>query len=204
MMHRARILALVGVAAVSRAALAADAPAGAHGGDHAEAAPNPTDFQAATFIAALILFGLVVFILNRYAWPGILKALQAREEKIKGDIEAAERSRKQAERALNEYEKALAEARSEAARLLEEAKAEQQKLAAELKAKTDQELTQMRDAAKRDIEAARRAAVADVYGRMAQTATAIAARILARELSPEDQRALVEESLGQLESARAN
>lgn len=204
MIDRARTLALLGVAGLARVTLAADTPAAAHGGEHAEAPPNPTDFQVATFIAALVLFGLVLFILNKYAWPGILKALQTREEKIKGDIEHAERSRKQAERALSEYEKALAEARSDAARMLDEARVEQQKIAAEIKARTDADLAQMRDAAKRDIESARRAAVADVYTHMAETATAIAGRILARELSAEDQRALVEESLGQLEAARAN
>ena len=190
--------------ALARVALAANDAAGAHPAEHAEAVTNPTNFQAATFIAALVVFGIVLFVLNKYAWPPIVKALQDREAKIKGDIEHAQRSREQAERALQDYERALAEARGEASKMLEEAKGEQLRIAAEIRAKTEAELAGLRDAARRDIETARKAAVAEVYAHMAETATSVAARILARELSADDQRALVEESLGQLEAVRAN
>lgn len=173
--------------------------AAAHGG---EAAANPMAFDIVPYISALVVFGLAFFILSRTAWPKIMKGLEERESKIKGDIEQAERTRKQAERALQEYEQALAEARNEAAKMLESAKSEQQKIAAELRARTESEVNAMREAAKRDIEAAKKAAITEVYGHMAETATGIASKILQRELSADDQRQLVEESLGQLAAVR--
>lgn len=173
-------------------------------GHAAEEAPNPANFQAVPFITALVLFGTVVFILNKYAWPQILKALQDREDKIRGDIEHAQSARSQAERALQGYQKALSEARNEAAKMLEEVKVEQQRLAAQLRAKTDVEISAMRDSATRDIEAAKRAAIADIYSHMADTATSIASKILQRELNPADQAQLVEASLGQLDAVRSN
>ncbi len=178
-------------------ALAADPEPG-------EAAANPMSFEIVPYIASLVVFGAAFFILSRVAWPKILGGLQEREKKIRDEIDAAERSRKQAERALQEYEKALSEARAEASKMLEAAKSEQQKLAAELRAKTESEVNAMRDAAKRDIDAARRAAVAEVYANMAETATSVAARILGRELNSADQQSLVEQSLGELHSVRAN
>lgn len=188
------------------AALAFAVPVLAFGADEAgadgAASPNPMAFEIVPYISGLVVFGLAFFILSRTAWPKIVKGLEEREQKIKGDIAQAERTRKQAERALQEYEKALAEARNEASKMLEEAKGEQQKVAAELRARTEAELNAMRDAAKRDIEAAKKAAITEVYGHMADTATSIAARILQRELNPEDQRQLVEESLGQLAAVR--
>lgn len=197
--HRAGHIALVAGLWLAPLALGAEKAWEAE-----ESAPNPANFQAAPFIAALVLFGLLVAVLGKYAWPPILKALQDREDKIRGDIEHAQGARKQAERALQEYEKALAEARNEASKMLDQAKVEQQRLAAQLRATTDQEIRAMRDSAKRDIQTAKRAAVVEIYANMADTATSIAARILQRELSADDQRQLVEESLGQLEAVRSN
>lgn len=199
MRHRAHSIALAALVVASASTLARAAEEAGHAQE-----PNPVDFQAVTFVAGLVLFVALVLVLNKYVWPHILSALQAREDKIRGDIETAERTRKQAERALQEYEKALAEARNEAAKMLEAAKADQQKIATELRIKTDAEISSMRDAATRDIETAKRAAIAEVYSSMAQTATSIASKILQRELNPDDQRQLVEESLGQLAAVRAN
>lgn len=181
------------------AALAAEE--GAAGGD---SAPNPAQFQIAPFITTIVLFLVVLWILNKYAWPHILGALKSREEKIRSEIEQAERSRKQAQQALQEYEQALSQARSEAAKILEDAKAEQQKIAQEMRAKTDQEIQAMRESAKRDIESAKRAAISEIYNQMATTATSVASKILQRELRAEDHRDLVEQSLSELETARSN
>lgn len=188
------------------ARLAALAPAGVAlaAEEHAAEGPsNPMSFDLAPFIATLIVFGLVLFILSVKVWPAITKALDAREAKIRGDIEEAERARKQATASLQQYEKALAGARAEAARMLDEAKIEQQKLAADLRAKTERELNGLRAAAARDIDAAKRAAVTEIYGTIATTATEIAGKILQREIKPSDQQRLVEDSLGELESAGA-
>ncbi len=168
-----------------------------HGGGHGD--PNPVAFDLIPLFATLIMFGIVFFILNAKVWPVITKALSDREEKIKKEIGDAEAARKQAAAALNQYEKALAEARTEAASMLESTKAEQQKMAGELKRKAEAEITAMRDAATRDIETAKRAAISEVYAQMSTTATSIASKIIQRELNPDDQARLVEDSLAELQ-----
>lgn len=191
---------------VSVATLAALAlPAVALGADdgHAGGPGAVMSFSWVQFVSAIVVFLLAFFILSRTAWPKILGALDARAEKIQGDIAEAEKSRKQAEKSLAEYEQALAEARVEAGKILDQARQDQQRLAAELKAKTEAELNSMRDSAKRDIEAAKKQAVGEIYDHMATVATSIAGRILEREISADDQRRLVEESLSQLQPAGA-
>ncbi len=178
-----------------------DAAHAAHGDDHGAASANPMAFEIVPFVATLVVFGIVFFILSSKVWPKINQALAAREEKIRGDIEQAERSRKQANAALQQYEQALAEARTEAARMLDQARIEQQKVAAQLKSRTEAEIAEMKNSAMRDIESARRAAVADIYNQIAISSTAIAGKILQREIKESDQRRLVEESLEQLEAA---
>ena len=57
--------------------------------------------------------------------------------------------------------------------------------------------------AKADIEAAKKSAVADIHANATELASAIAGRILQREINASDQARLVEESIRELESANA-
>lgn len=149
-------------------------------------------------LVAIGVFVAALAILSIKVWPTILQGLKDRENKIREEIESAEAARQQAKDALEQYQISLQQARAEAARMLEETKVQQQQLAAELKARADAELTALRERALKDIESAKRAAVADLYAQSATLATMVAGKILRREIRPEDQHALVEESLGQL------
>jgi F-type H+-transporting ATPase subunit b len=196
-------LAFLAPAAFAADTHAADAGHEAAAGAHAE--PNPVAFDLVPLVATLVMFGVVFFVLNAKVWPVITKALNEREAKITKEIGDAESARKQAAAALNQYERALAEARTEAAHMLESTKAEQQKMAAEIKRKAETEITAMKDAATRDIESAKRAAISEVYAQMSTTATSIASKIIQRELNPADQARFVEESLAELSGvARSN
>jgi len=204
-LSRLSILAMTAGPAAVTFAQGHDAPAG-HAGDtasHAADAAHGTehglmDFDVLQFIVTILVFGIAFFVLSKTAWPKILGGLEARENKIKGDLAEAEKAREQSEAALTQYQKALAEARTEAARIVEDVKANQLKVAADLKAKTEKELADMRDAAKRDITSAKSAAITELHAHVAELSTDIAGKILRRELSADDQRALVDESLGQM------
>ncbi len=183
-------------------ALAADDPAAAGYGDAEHQGPIPTQYQGlAPAITAIIAFGIVLGVIYVVIWPKMSKGLDERANKIKDEIAAAERARKQAADALDEYEKNLAEARAEAKQMLEQTKAEQAELAASLKAKADKELTELRDRARQDIEAAKRAAVNELYAESVTLASNIAGKILQREVSAGDQQRLVEESLAEMKAS---
>lgn len=201
---------------VEKAAGAADHAHDDHGhahgdghdhGDHGHAAKAgvlPTFAQGiAPMVVSLVVFGLVFAVLSTTAWPKIVKGLKDREDKIRNEIEAAEMAQKQAKNALQEYERNLAQAKAEAQRMLDETKAQQQALAADLKAKADIELNAMREKAKRDIETAKRAAIDEIYGHAAGAATQMASKILRREIGNQDQQRLIQESLGELQTAVA-
>ncbi len=155
-------------------------------------------------IAAFLVFGVVYAVLKAKAWPLINQGLAARADKIRSEIEAAEMAQKQAKAALEQYEKNLAEARAEAQKMLDTAKSQQQALAAELKAKAEAELAMMRDRVRRDIESAKKAALSEIYNETANLATAVARKILQREIGPRDQQRLVDESLGEMKGIGRN
>lgn len=154
-------------------------------------------------ITAWIVFGIVLVVLAKLVFPLIAKGLQAREDKIRQEITAAEQARKQAKDSLAMYERNLAEARAESQRMLEKTRAQQQAFADELRAKADLELAQLKERARRDIEIAKRAAMQEIYDAAISQATVIAARILEREVTSADQQRLVEESLRGLQTIKS-
>lgn len=157
----------------------------------------------ATGVTGIVVFLLVLAVLGAKVWPTITRALDQRAEKIKEEIEAAELAQQQAKEALQQYEKSLAQARAEAQKMLDDAKAQQQAIAADLKAKADVELNAMRERAKRDIDAAKRAALAEIYSETSSLATSIASKILQKEIRPQDQQRLVDESLAEFQTVHA-
>mgnify|MGYP000911113438 FL=1 len=187
------------------AATGHDAHAAGGHGEHevVEALPNVKQ-GIATGVTALVVFALVCAFMLAVVWPKINKGLDDRASKIRNEIEAAELAQRQARSALEQYQKNLDEARAEAQRMLDQAKAQQQAIAAELKTKADAELAMMREKARRDIESAKRAALNEIYSEASTLATSIAGKILQRELGPQDQQRLVEQSLNEMRSmARA-
>lgn len=155
-----------------------------------------------TGITALVVFLFVLALLATKVWPAISRGLDDRANKIRSEIEAAENARKQAADALAQYEASLAQARAEAAKMIESTKAQQTQLAAELKAKAEIELNAMRERAVKEIQQAKQSAAAELYSEATNLATMVAGKILKREINPQDQQRLVEESLGQLQSLR--
>lgn len=175
------------------------------GGAESHMGPVSLPFAGvAPAITALLVFGIVLYILSASVWPKIQGGLKDREDKIREEIASAEAARAAAKAALEEYEKSLSGARAEAQRMLEETKAQQSALAAELRAKSEAELTAMRQRAMSDIESARKAALAEIYQESVALAATMASKVLERQITIEDRERLINESLADLDKARAN
>jgi F-type H+-transporting ATPase subunit b len=192
-MNAMRIFSLLIVTLLSAAPVLAASEA--HGSEGGASVFAGTVMQS---VAALIVFAILFAVLAKFAWGPILKGLQDRENKIREDLEKAEAGAKQAAATLAEYEKRLADAQEEARKLIEKGRADAERLAAQLKEQAGNEVNAQRQRAATDIEAARKQAVADLYNQAATLSTQIAGKILKREIRPEDQQALVQQSLQEL------
>lgn len=153
-------------------------------------------------IVSLAVFGIVFAILAVAVWPKITKGLAEREAKIRSEIESAEMARQEAKMALEQYERALADARTQAQKELDKAKALQSQQLTELRAKADAEMAGLKDKAMHEIEAAKKIAIQEIYSQGAALSTAVAGRILQRELNPSDYQRLVDEAVGGLQGSR--
>src|SRR5689334_2007940 len=75
----------------------------------------------ATFLAELVAFALILFVLWRFVVPPIQKTMTARQEAIRAQIDESREARERLEAAEAEYKQALADARTEAAKMREDA-----------------------------------------------------------------------------------
>jgi len=167
----------------------------------AEEAASPFAGDVGTAVWTLVIFGLVVIVLGKFAWGPILAALQKREDFIRDSLESARRDREEAEVRLKEYVEKVNAARAEATAIVDEGRrdAEVTKRRIEEDARAEAEKIVARG--KREIEIATATAVKEIYTTAARLSTDVAARILGRELTGQDHERLIAESIEQLDRA---
>ncbi len=152
---------------------------------------------ATSLVVFLVAFGF----LYMKVWPKIVQGLEDRENKIRREIESAEQAREQAKAALAEYERSLASAREEANAMIVKAKADAKAAGEQLRAHNEAHLVEMKLRATRDIDSAKAAAIGELHTQATMLAADIAAKILSRELTAQDQQRLINESLDELGAA---
>ncbi|GIW92952.1 MAG: hypothetical protein KatS3mg110_0993 [Pirellulaceae bacterium] len=168
---------------------------------HANASPKLTDVAELRFdhmIGSWLVFLLLFGVGGKLAWKPIVRGLEKREQAIAARIQKAEQDALEAAEKLKQYEAKLAQAADEARQLLAKAQQDAERRSAEILAAAEQAAARERDRAMAEIDAARLAALEQLTQRSAELAVVMATRILQRQLSPEDQRRLLGEALGQL------
>ena len=84
----------------------------AHGGGHGGSS-NPLKFDPDLAIFSAVVFGILVFLLGKFAWPTIATALTEREKRIEANIADAEAMHEEAKNMLAQHEAKLATAADE-------------------------------------------------------------------------------------------
>jgi F-type H+-transporting ATPase subunit b len=159
-----------------------------------------------TYYAALwtiIIFVILLAVLYPTAWKNVLAGLKKREDRIRKAIADAEAARTKAEEALKQYNQQLATAEAQVRDTLSKAVTDAEKIAAGIRLHAQQESEENKERAIKDIDASRKQALAEIYEQTANLSTAIAEKILRRNLNADDQRDLVNESLKQLQTLNA-
>ena len=142
----------------------------------------------------LVTFLIVLFLLSKFAWKPIMRALDERETFIENALSAAEKAKLEIQGLKAENEKLLAEARMERDRILKEASEAGNALIETAKQKANEEGSRMVAQARESIENEKRAAITEVKNMAAVLSVEIAERILRKELNnPQAQQELAQE-----------
>jgi F-type H+-transporting ATPase subunit b len=179
------------------------AKAGEHG---APTENDPIDFTGYKrwdlAVYTIVVFGLVYFILNKFAFPNIVKGLKAREDQIAAAKEDAIRAKQEADDMRKKLADEFATANDKIRTLLEEARRDADALRVKEREVGQKEAATERERAKREIEAAKDAALQEIYQKSVDLATMISTKAVRRAMSADDHRRLVDESLADLKSGR--
>jgi len=138
--------------------------------------------------AFLILFVLMV----KKGFPAVRGAMDARAEKIRSDLDAAEQARVDAQSVQSDYEARLADAKTEASRLIDEARVAADQLKGDLADRAETDISEMRERAAAGLESERAQAIADLRAEVAGIALGAAERVVHASLDAEVQARLID------------
>jgi F-type H+-transporting ATPase subunit b len=148
----------------------------------------------------IVVFGIVLLVLYKFAYPFILGAVEAREQRIRELLAAAARDREEAHQLLEQQKKEHEELRTQAQEIFAEARAAGERTREDLLAQARREQEEMLARARRDIEAETGRALDALRRETVEIAIAAAEKLVRRNLDTEENRRLVRDFLGEAEA----
>jgi F-type H+-transporting ATPase subunit b len=165
-----------------------DAGGAAHG-------PTPFDINTGVIFWTLIIFGVLLAMLWKWAYPSIVRSVEERERRIQQQLDEAEKNRVESARLLEEHKKLIAGARTEAQDLIVRAKQVADKEREALLQRARHEQDEMLARARREIQEEKQKAVLALRAEAVDLALAAASRLVDQKLDGDANRRLVTDYL---------
>jgi F-type H+-transporting ATPase subunit b len=150
-------------------------------------------------IWTLIVFGLSVYFLNKFAFPRIADALDRRRRAIEESIDSAERTKREADELLEEYRARLREAREQAEDIVARSRKAGDRHFEESKVDAKRYREELMETTRRDIEAETRRALDEIRKEVANLTVIATEKVTRKSLTPDDHRKLIEEALAEVD-----
>lgn len=148
------------------------------------------------FIWSTVAFLILFFLLSKFAWKPIVKALDERERSIEDALSKAEMAKAEMAKLISENEDLLKEARLERDSILKEAKEIKDQIINDAKDQAKIEGARLIEKAKDEITNQKLAAMAEIKNQVSSLSLAIAEKVLRKQLEDQDkQQALVNDLL---------
>lgn len=152
------------------------------------------------FIWSTVAFVLLFFVLSKFAWKPIVKALDERERSIEDALAKAEIAKEELAKLTNENEQLLKQARGERDEILKEAKILKDRIVHDAKSLAQAESSRMIEKARQEINNQKVAALEDIKSQVATLSLDIATKILRKQFEDQKkQQALVTDLLERIE-----
>ena len=146
-------------------------------------------------IVTLVIFTLLMLLLKKFAWGPLMGVMQQREELIASEIEAAENSRQESHKLLEEQRAILKDASTQAQQIVENAKKQGEVSREDIITTARAEAGRMKDAAVQEIANEREKAIAAVRDEVVALSLLAASKVLDKEISEEENRQLINETI---------
>jgi F-type H+-transporting ATPase subunit b len=147
----------------------------------------------------IIVFVVVLAVLMKFAFPYILGAVEAREQRIRELLDAAARDRQEAQALLEEQQTERDATRAQVQEIIAEGRVAAERMREEILADARREQQELLERTRRDVQQEVERAAAELRVQAVDLAVAAASKLVERRLDDEDDRRIVREYLEQVE-----
>lgn len=151
-----------------------------------------------TLLGEFITFIIFIAFVMKWVWPPLMKAMEARRQKIADGLAAAEQGQKELELAHHKSREQIAEAKHQASIIIEDANLRASHIIEESKKQARVEGDRLLKLAQGEIEQERNKAHDLLMAQVAHVAVAGAEKILQREVDKSGNEQLVNEVLSEM------
>lgn len=161
-------------------------------------APNPILPATNELVIGGLAFLILLAAMWKFAFPAVQKGMEARTQTIRDNLDEAERTKADAQRILEDYQRQLADAKNESGRIIDEARQTAEQMRRDLMTRAEAEVNELRDRTRSEIDAAQQRAVADLRTQVSELAIGAAEVVVQKNLDRDTNRALVERYIEQV------
>jgi len=163
-------------------------------------AANPLiEVRLGLMVWTIVCFAITFFVLRRYAFGFIQKAIDERRERIHRSIEEAEKARTEARRLLEEHRALIGQARGQAEQILAEARKVAESMARRVKEETEADRQRRLEETKRQIEAETQRALEQIRTEVAELTLIATTKVTGKVLEDADHKRLIDEAIRDLD-----
>jgi F-type H+-transporting ATPase subunit b len=148
----------------------------------------------------VLAFSIVLFLLSKFAWKPIMKALHDREKSIEDALHSADKAREEMQNLQADNEKLLQQAKEERDEILKEARKIKNEIVEKSREEASAERERILAAAREDIHHEKMAVITELKNQIATISIEIAEQVLREELSGSDkQKELINKLIDEVE-----
>jgi F-type H+-transporting ATPase subunit b len=163
--------------------------------------PNLLDPHYGLMVWTLVIFVILLFILSRYAFKPLTRAVAEREAALEEAIASAKRDREEAQRLLEEQRAGVAKAHADAQQLIAEGRAVGERIRAEMLEETRKQQEDLLARARKEIESEKVRAIQQLRAEAVELAIAGASKVIEKNLDDQTNRKLVDSFLSTVSTA---
>lgn len=151
-----------------------------------------------TYVVELLVFAAVLFFMTKVVMPRFNTVLDARQEKVRASLAAADEARAAAAASDEERQRVLAAARDQAREITAAAQALADQVRAEAGGRGQAEYDRIVSTAHLEVAAARQRAIDDASGRVGEIVFDLVTKVVGREVDQASHQDLVDEAVAAL------
>ena len=154
------------------------------------------------FIWTIVTFLVLLGLLAKFAWGPLLKALDERQEMIRKSLHDADQATQDLKRLHQESAQIIAAARADAQSIGAKSRVAAETVREDLKQKAKEEADALVRGAQRQIQLETARAVQQIRHEVVDLSLAVASKLIKKNLTQEDNDALIQDSLTQIDASQ--